>query len=286
MSFRQVAALCKDRDVTDVYEYCVLMTLAHLADDESGLCFPGTDYIVAQSRCSRRKVFYVLQCLEKKGWISIQPQFFLNGFRKSNLYCLLKYRDQECTPCTNGSAPGALSAVHAVHPDPIIRDPISNTPSPDPLAKGVPPSAGKVKKLEPASEFLEELRPLYPGLDVDSEFNRMRAWMLRHPKRKLSKRFMTEWLNRAADRSLNPDLSEMKAPERDLIEEQMLADPEFRQIEEKLIKQVGDNGLVYFPEAKRQWRLQHGYEAAPEPSESFVRRVIRTRKLNGASANG
>lgn len=47
-------------------------------------------------------------------------------------------------------------------------------------------------------DFLEELKPLYKGIDVDREFSKMQAWFLT-PKgrgRKLTKGFVVNWLNK------------------------------------------------------------------------------------------
>jgi len=48
-------------------------------------------------------------------------------------------------------------------------------------------------------EFLSELRPLYPHLDIEAEMRRATAWLLT-PKargRKLTRQFLVNWLNRA-----------------------------------------------------------------------------------------
>lgn len=54
-------------------------------------------------------------------------------------------------------------------------------------------------------EFLEDLKSDYPGLNLEVELGKMRAWMKANPgKRQLTKRFMVNWLNRV-DRPLNQD---------------------------------------------------------------------------------
>ena len=47
-------------------------------------------------------------------------------------------------------------------------------------------------------DFLTEIKPLYPHCNIDLEINRMKAWLLT-PKgrgRKLTKRFVVNWLNK------------------------------------------------------------------------------------------
>lgn len=52
--------------------------------------------------------------------------------------------------------------------------------------------------IDMTDEFLNELKPLYPHVNVDSEVLKMRAWLLT-PKgrgRRLTKGFVVRWLNR------------------------------------------------------------------------------------------
>jgi hypothetical protein len=51
-------------------------------------------------------------------------------------------------------------------------------------------------KLDP--DFVRTLKsnPAYDSLDVDQEIGKMHAWISVHPKRKLTKRFVVNWLNR------------------------------------------------------------------------------------------
>lgn len=57
----------------------------------------------------------------------------------------------------------------------------------------------KQKKTKESTDFISELRAIYTGLDLDSEVNKMRGWLLNYPNRKLTKRFAIGWLNRALD---------------------------------------------------------------------------------------
>jgi hypothetical protein len=65
------------------------------------------------------------------------------------------------------------------------------------------PKAGEKKTGATASppplleSLLEELTPIYEWIDMDAEKARIKAWMLANPgKRKLTRRFVTNWLNR------------------------------------------------------------------------------------------
>lgn len=62
-------------------------------------------------------------------------------------------------------------------------------------------------------DFLEELKPLYPHVNFDAEFNKMRAWLLT-PKgrnRKLTKGFVVNWLNKI-DTPIQPSRKETAPP--------------------------------------------------------------------------
>jgi hypothetical protein len=52
-------------------------------------------------------------------------------------------------------------------------------------------------------DFIPSLKATYTNIDVDSEVNKMRGWILSHPNRKLSKSFVTNWLNRAIDNQVS-----------------------------------------------------------------------------------
>ena len=38
--------------------------------------------------------------------------------------------------------------------------------------------------------------PAYRGIDIDRELGKMRAWVLTHPGRKITRRFAVAWLNK------------------------------------------------------------------------------------------
>ena len=60
---------------------------------------------------------------------------------------------------------------------------------------------------EVTQSFYDELKPLYPAVDLDNEFNKMIGWLIGNPtKRKTKsgiKRFITSWLNKEQDRGGN-----------------------------------------------------------------------------------
>ena len=60
---------------------------------------------------------------------------------------------------------------------------------------------------EVTQSFYDELKPLYPAVDLDTEFKQMIAWIIGNPtKRKTSrgiKKFITSWLSREQDKGGN-----------------------------------------------------------------------------------
>lgn len=60
---------------------------------------------------------------------------------------------------------------------------------------------------EITQSFYDELKPLYPAVDLDSEFNKMIGWLIGNPKNRKTrsgiKRFITSWLNRQQDKGGN-----------------------------------------------------------------------------------
>lgn len=59
------------------------------------------------------------------------------------------------------------------------------------------------KKREPkiADEtYIAKLKQIYPDIDIDTEMRKMDAWLLANPTRKKSQQFVSNWINRAAER--------------------------------------------------------------------------------------
>jgi hypothetical protein len=59
------------------------------------------------------------------------------------------------------------------------------------------------KKREPKivdETFIAKLKAIYPNLDIDTELRKMDAWLLANPTRKKSQQFVSNWINRAAER--------------------------------------------------------------------------------------
>lgn len=48
--------------------------------------------------------------------------------------------------------------------------------------------------------FVAKLKQIYPDLDIDTEMRKMDAWLLANPTRKKSQQFVSNWINRAAER--------------------------------------------------------------------------------------
>ena len=51
-------------------------------------------------------------------------------------------------------------------------------------------------------QWIEELKPLYPKLDVEEQFRMARSWLLTKPGRKATKKFFVNWLLRASQNIL------------------------------------------------------------------------------------
>jgi len=60
-------------------------------------------------------------------------------------------------------------------------------------------------------DFITSLKtnPAYRGIDLETEFGKMDAWLLAHPHRKKTDRFIVNWLNRA-DRVIETKKPEVK----------------------------------------------------------------------------
>jgi hypothetical protein len=52
------------------------------------------------------------------------------------------------------------------------------------------------KDTRTTEEFVSDLKKIYDYIDVDTELKRIDAWLLTHPDRKKTRRFVTNWLNR------------------------------------------------------------------------------------------
>ncbi len=62
-------------------------------------------------------------------------------------------------------------------------------------------SSGEFKVLLKNKTFIKMLLKLYPNVPIEKELRKMRAWVMANPDRlkKNWKRFMVNWLNKAAD---------------------------------------------------------------------------------------
>lgn len=71
---------------------------------------------------------------------------------------------------------------------------------------------------KPTLEQYEEYKRLYPGIDIDSEFRKMRAWSMSNlPKRKTKRgveRFVNSWLSRSQDRGYKKPDDGYRPPQR------------------------------------------------------------------------
>lgn len=54
----------------------------------------------------------------------------------------------------------------------------------------------QIKDTRTTEEFIEDLKRIYDYIDVDTELKRIDAWLLNHPSRQKTRRFVTNWLNR------------------------------------------------------------------------------------------
>lgn len=63
----------------------------------------------------------------------------------------------------------------------------------------------------PDEEFWEEMKRHYPDIDVEAESRKMDAWLLAHPGRQKTRKFVIAWLNK-----VEPALAPAKSKEVDL----------------------------------------------------------------------
>jgi hypothetical protein len=56
------------------------------------------------------------------------------------------------------------------------------------------------------TEFIVALKenPVYRGIDIDGELGRMDAWLLAHPERQKTRKFIVNWLNKHKPVTLQP----------------------------------------------------------------------------------
>lgn len=54
----------------------------------------------------------------------------------------------------------------------------------------------QLKDTRTTEEFVSDLKRIYDYLDIDTELKRIDAWLLNHPDRNKTRRFVTNWLNR------------------------------------------------------------------------------------------
>lgn len=66
----------------------------------------------------------------------------------------------------------------------------------------------------PTFRDYEEFKRLYPNVDIDDQFRRMRAWLITNPSRRKTKRgvmqFVNRWLSKAQDKPSQPKAEEKK----------------------------------------------------------------------------
>ncbi len=78
----------------------------------------------------------------------------------------------------------------------------SANPEKKPKNNRKPQSAKKPPSPATLDSILEELKPIYPWVDTQTEKSRITGWLLARPHRKLTKTFVVNWLNR-----IDPPLS-------------------------------------------------------------------------------
>jgi hypothetical protein len=94
MSFELGGKVIEDPDITDRYEFTVMVAIAEATNRETMTAYPSLSRISRVARCTRRQVIYVLSRLEKKGWITVIRRCE-GGEHSPNLYQITKY--SECS---------------------------------------------------------------------------------------------------------------------------------------------------------------------------------------------
>lgn len=67
----------------------------------------------------------------------------------------------------------------------------------------LPPHGVEVKKPKSKpvdSEFINSLKKLNPRIDVDAELTKMETWLLANPSRQKTRKFVSGWINRCAEK--------------------------------------------------------------------------------------
>jgi hypothetical protein len=147
MSTYFVLPVMEDKEITDVYEFTVMLALADSAGKDTGRCHISLATISKIARCSERQAQTVLRQLAEKGWIAIKPRFIEKEKddkpikrQTSNEYELLKYPRTACTP-----------PVHNMHPPGAqpAPEPVSLNLSPEPVKPPLTPPRGRKADREP-----------------------------------------------------------------------------------------------------------------------------------------
>lgn len=123
-------------------------------------------------------------------------------------YIALKWEEHNSSLIANwenGKKGGRPAKPKETHGIPMENPPITQA-KPIRLDRIREDSTKKIGAIPPPPSSLDllfsELKPIYHYLDLDVEKSKIRAWMLANPgKRKLTKKFVVNWLNRA-DRPL------------------------------------------------------------------------------------
>lgn len=219
MSFQAMAWAVKQK--LPAKEKLTLLMLANYASNEAGDCYPSISTLVEDTGLSKDSVIRAIKALEDAGLVAINRRQ-MDGVNLPNSY-RLNLRGVVAV-CDQGSR-SQQGGVVAVCDSNLSVEPVSEPKqlSAPTAPRSTPPM--KIAAADPATgqHFLfglnsglewqlaqddyDEMRRLYPAVDVAAELRKARGWLIGNPtKRKTERgilRFLHTWLARAQDRGGN-----------------------------------------------------------------------------------
>ena len=166
----------------------VLVALAHCCNEleDPWQAWPSATDLKKKTGLERRVIFYALKDLKNQGLINPTGEF------KGSKRQIPVYQLHGCITCTgaNGARVHKTTRTGANGASPPSSLPLH------PLS--TPPSGNKKEQEVDRLDFIDQLRPLYPGIDIDSEVRKLRAWLLtpRGQGKKLTRQRLVNWMNR------------------------------------------------------------------------------------------
>jgi len=173
------------------YSSSTLLVLLALADwaNEDGICWPSIQTLSKKARVERRSTQYIIRKLAADGIIEIEEG---RGRGHQHKYQIKVHKLRPLQELK-----GASSDMEKVQSDAQKVQPIAHDPLVEPLIDTSARRGAKEIKNMSREEFLSYLgsKPEYAHIDIKREISKANTWIENHDGRKLTKRFLINWLN-------------------------------------------------------------------------------------------